>query len=231
LWDIDRFERVLSKVNHPSSETTCIAISRDAGMVFTGGMDRAIKRLSRSEDQMFIEEEMEKAMELEVEGEAQRDDMKVVDFTTPTKSSLESVRLIERVIEMIEIDEDEIGDASIVLEKKKELVKFVCVDVPPSELQQVVVSLPTGHARRLLAVIAEILELSRNARTGKYPKGFPVEACVSAGLFLIQAQAKYLIGEPHSRQVLLKVKEIFHEAVSRQIDEVGMAAASIRLLR
>lgn len=180
---------------------------------------------------MFIEEEMEKAMELEVEGEAQRDDMKVVDFTTPTKSSLESVRLIERVIEMIEIDEDEIGDASIVLEKKKELVKFVCVDVPPSELQQVVVSLPTGHARRLLAVIAEILELSRNARTGKYPKGFPVEACVSAGLFLIQAQAKYLIGEPHSRQVLLKVKELFHEAVSRQIDEVGMAAASIRLLR
>ena len=231
LWDVDRFERVLSKVNHPSSETTCIAISRDAGMVFTGGLDRGVKRLTRSEDQMFIEEEMEKAMELEVEGEAQRDDMKVVDFTTPTKSSIESVRLVEKVIDMIEIDEEEIADSTIVLEKKKELVKFVCVDVPPSELQQVVVSLPTGHARRLLAVIAEILELVRNPRTGAYPKGFPVEACVSAGLFLIQAQAKYLIGEPHSRQVLLKVKELFHEAITRQLNDVGMASASIRLLK
>ena len=232
LWDIDRFERVLSKVNHASSEATCIATSRDAGMVFSGGLDRGIKRLTRSEDQMFIEEEMEKAMELEVEGEAQRDDLKVVvDFTTPTKSSIESVRLVEKVIAMIEIDEEEIADSTMVLEKKKELVKFVCVDVPPSELQQVVVSLPTGHARRLLSVIAEILELVRNPKTGGYPRGFPVEACVSAGLFLIQAQAKYLIGEPHSRQVLLKVKELFHDAITRQLNEVGMASASIRLLK
>ena len=231
LWDIDRFERVLSKVNHPSSESTCIGISKDAGMIFTGGLDRGIKRLTRSDDQMFIEEEMEKAMELEVEGEAQRDDMKVVDFNTPTKSSIESVRLVEKVIDMIEIDEEEIGEPEKILAKKKELVKFVCVDIPPSELQQVVVSLPTGHARRLLAVIAEILELTRHAKTGAYPKGFPVEACVSAGLFLIQAQAKYLIGEPHSRQVLLKVRELFHDAINRQLNEVGMASAGIRLMK
>jgi len=157
--------------------------------------------------------------------------MKVVDFNTPTKSSIESVRLVEKVIDMIEIDEEEIGEPEKILAKKKELVKFVCVDIPPSELQQVVVSLPTGHARRLLAVIAEILELTRHAKTGAYPKGFPVEACVSAGLFLIQAQAKYLIGEPHSRQVLLKVRELFHDAINRQLNEVGMASAGIRLMK
>jgi len=232
LWDIDRFERVLSKVNHASSEILSFAMSRDAGMIFTGGSDKAVKRLTRSEDQMFIEEEMEKAMELEVEGEAQRDDIGGTDMTAPTKSSIESIRLVEKVIEMIEIDEEELADVEGgVLAKKKELVKFVCVDIPPSELQQVVVSLPTGHARRLLAVIAEILENARISDSDRvYPSGFPVEACVSAGLFLIQAQAKYLLGEPHSRQVLLRVKELFHEAISREVEHIGVAAAGLRFL-
>jgi hypothetical protein len=227
LWDVDRFERVLSKVNHPSSEVLSIALSKDAGMVFTGGSDCGIRRLTRSEDQMFIEEEMEKSMELEVEGEAQRDDFGA--FDAPTKSSIESIRLVEKVMEMIEIDEDEIGNVDGVIAKKKQLIKFVCVDIPAAELQQVVVSLPTGHARRLLAVIAEILEMARG-QNGEYPRGFPVEACVSAGLFLIQAQAKYLLGEPHSRQVLLKVKELFHDAVSREVQNVGIAAAGLRFL-
>ena len=228
LWDIDRFERVLSKVH--GGELLALELSPDAGMVFTAGSDRAICRLMRVEDQMFIEEEAEKAMELEVDGEAQRDDFRVNgDSTLPTKSSIESVRLVERVVEMIEIDEDEINDATIVMQKKKDLVKFVAIDTPASQLQQIVVSLPTGHARKLLAVIADVLENIMDTKTNKFPPGFPVEACVSAGLFIIQAQAKYLLGEHHSRAVLLRLKDLFHHAIGNEIENVGIAAAGMRL--
>jgi U3 small nucleolar RNA-associated protein 12 len=230
LWDIDRFERVLSKVAHPSAEVLAVGMSRDAGMVFSGGSDRFICRLTRSEDQMFIEEEMEKAMELEIDGETRRDDLNVgVTMDVPTKSSLQSVRLVERVVEMIEVDESELTPEDV-LEKKIELVKYVAIGIPPAELQQVVISLPTGHARRLLAVIAEVLELIKTKNGSKYPAGFPIEACVSAAMFLIQAQAKYLIGEPHARQVLLKLKDLFHDAVDQEIQHIGIAAASIRFL-
>lgn len=228
LWDIDRFERVLSKINHPSAEVLAIAASPDAGIVFTGGSDCAVRRITRGDDQMFIEEEQEKAMELEVEGEAQRDDLNGTDVTLPTKSSIESVRFVDKVVEMIEIDEEEL-DETQVWGKKKDLVKFVATELPPADLQQVVVSLPTGHARRLLAVIAEVMEKSMIQGT-RFPAGFPVEQCVSAGLYLIQAQAKYLIGEPHSRQVLLKLKELFHSAIRREIENVGIATASIKFL-
>lgn len=230
LWDIDRFERVMSKVVHPSSEVLCVAASRDAGMVFTGGLDRFVQRLTRGEDQMFIEEETEKAMEIEIDGEARREDLAVGMVDTPTKSSLHSVRLVEKVVEMIEIDEAALeNDKKLIQEKKIELVKFVASGIPPADLQQVVVSLPTGHARRLLAVIAEVLEIIRENK--KYPAGFPIESCVSTALFLIQAQAKYLIGEPHSRQVLLKLKELFHQAVSEEIENFGIASASIRFMQ
>jgi U3 small nucleolar RNA-associated protein 12 len=229
LWDIDRFERVLSKVNHPSAEVLALATSPDAGMVFTSGSDRAIKRITRGDDQMFIEEEQEKAMELDVDGEAQRGDITGADGLVPTKSSLESVRLVERVAEMIEIDEAEM-DTSQVLQKKKDLVKFIATELPPSDLQQVIVSLPTGHARRLLSVIAEVMDavIIQSNGVRRFPAGFPTEQCVSAGLFLIQAQAKYLMGEPHSRQVLLKLKDLFHFAIKKEIENVGVAAASIK---
>ena len=226
LWDIDRFERVLSKVNHPGAEVLSVATSEDAGMVFTGGSDRAIRRITRGDDQMFIEDEMEKAMELEVEGEAQRDDL--VGQEAATKSSIESVRMLDKIVQMIEVDESDL-EADAVLAKKKELVKFLATEMPAGDLQQVVITLPTGHARRLLAVIAEVLETVMNEKRA-FPLGFPVEQLVSAGLFLIQAQAKFLVGEPHSRAVLLKLKDLFHLAVRDQIKHVGTAAASLRFL-
>jgi U3 small nucleolar RNA-associated protein 12 len=228
LWDIDRFERVMSKVNHPSAEVLAVASSGDAGMVFTAGSDRAIRRITRGEDQMFIEEEAEKAMEIEIEGEAQRDDM-LVAAPAATKSSIESVRLLERVVQMIEMDEDELGSPQAVLNKKRELVKFVCTELPMGDLQQVAVTLPTGHARQLLSILAEVMQKTITERK-RFPLGFPVEQCVTAGLYLIQAQAKFLVGEPHSRPVLLKLKELFHFAVQHEIQHVGTAAASVRFL-
>ncbi len=232
LWDIDRFERVMSKVSHPGAEVVALAASSDAGMIFTGGSDRAIQRITRGEDQMFIEEEAEKAMELEVEGEAQRDDLP--GATAATKSSLESVRLLEKVIQMIEIDEEELNSPEAVMEKKKELVKFVCTQLPNGDLQQVAVTLPTGHARRLLSDIAQVMEgaITLNPKNGKksFPLGFPVEQCVQTGLYIIQAQAKFLVAEPHARPVLLKLKNLFHFAVHHEIEHVGTAAASLRFI-
>ena len=230
LWDIDRFERVLSKVSHPSAEVLAIAASSDAGMVFSAGSDRGIQRITRGEDQMFVEEEAEKAMELEVEAEAQRDDLNIA--AAATKSSIESVRMVEKVIAMIEIDEDELATPEAIKEKKKELVKFICTQLPMGDLQQVAVTLPTGHARRLLAVIAEVMEDMIASKNGKrvFPLGFPVEQCVTAGLYIIQAQAKFLVGEPHSRAVLLKLKDLFHFAVQHEVQHVGTAAASVRFI-
>lgn len=234
LWDIDRFERVMSKVVHPSSEVLAITSSPDAGMVFTAGADRAIKRITRSQDQMFIEDEAEKAMEIEVDREAQRDDLVHLQENLPTKSSLESVRTLDKVVQMIEIDEEQLDHDPIkILEQKKILVKYIATDIPPSVLQQVIVTLPTGHARRLLSIIAEVMEsaiLTSSEGTKTFPLGFPVEQCVSAGLFLVQAQARFLIGEPHSRPVLIKLKELFHFAIQSEIENVGIAASSARLL-
>jgi hypothetical protein len=100
------------------------------------------------------------------------------------------------------------------------------------DLQQVAVTLPTGHARRLLAVIAEVMEDMIASKNGKrvFPLGFPVEQCVTAGLYIIQAQAKFLVGEPHSRAVLLKLKDLFHFAVQHEVQHVGTAAASVRFI-
>jgi U3 small nucleolar RNA-associated protein 12 len=231
LWDIDRFERVMSKVAHPSAEVLAIAMSPDAGMVFSSGSDKGIQRITRGEDQMFIEEEAEKALELEAEAEAQRDDL-VGTEAAATKSSIESVRMLEKVIAMIEIDEEELGSPEAVKEKKKELIRFVCTELPNGDLQQVAVTLPTGHARRLLAVLAEVMEDAISLKNGKrvFPIGFPVEQCITTGLYIIQAQAKFLIGEPHSRAVLLKLKELFHFAVQHEIHHVGTAAASVRFI-
>lgn len=61
-WDGDHFEHILTLEGH-KGEAWALAVSRDGGFIVSGSHDRSLRVWRRSEEQVFLDEERERAMD------------------------------------------------------------------------------------------------------------------------------------------------------------------------
>lgn len=61
-WDGDHFEHILTLEGH-KGEAWALAVSRDGSFIVSGGHDRSLRLWRRSEEQVFLDEERERAMD------------------------------------------------------------------------------------------------------------------------------------------------------------------------
>jgi len=127
-WDADKFEHIQTLNGHFGA-VWCLCISNSGGFVVSGSQDKSLRIWERIDEQLFLEEERESAMEKLFEME--EDTRKDVDLqSTPAgKRTLETIKAGEKLAETIEMCEAE--------KKKNELQELIAKkDLSNEELQQ-----------------------------------------------------------------------------------------------
>ncbi|UIZ24004.1 hypothetical protein KXD40_008169 [Peronospora effusa] len=149
-WDGDHFERILKLDRQHFGEVWGLAVSGDGSYVVSCSQDRSLCKYIRTEDQVFIEEEIEKEMEQLFEDElsnnsnnkgpalgkekGEDDERNNDNSASAAKRTIESVRAGESVMEAIDLAETElqaiadfervqkkkIKEAAVALKKRKQ---------------------------------------------------------------------------------------------------------------
>ncbi|KAL4144980.1 hypothetical protein PRNP1_012654 [Phytophthora ramorum] len=123
-WDGDHFERILKIDRQHFGEVWGLAVSGDGSFVVSCSQDRSMCKYSRTEDQVFIEEEKEKEMEQLFEDEltnnangkapalgkekGDSDEGNKDNSASAAKRTIESVRAGESLMEAINLAEAEL---------------------------------------------------------------------------------------------------------------------------
>ncbi|KAF4676163.1 Dip2/Utp12 protein [Perkinsus olseni] len=240
LWDCDRSEEIASLPGH-NGDVWSVACDADGALLATGGADRSIRLWKRSDEQMFIEEEQEEALDRQLEEEAARE-AAVVTMARPTRRTMETVKSAERLMEAL----DEVREASTEeqqsegAEERKstpqESIKTlrIMAAIPVADMQEVVLALPVTYSRRLLSVLVDLLSFLHSVPESQQAAirgGLPIELCLSVGLSLIQAQAPYLVHDPSSRRLLVDLRDLLYDVASTAVDEAGVARSAAMMAK
>ncbi|KAF4686135.1 Dip2/Utp12 protein [Perkinsus olseni] len=238
LWDCDRSEEIASLPGH-NGDVWSVACDADGALLATGGADRSIRLWKRSDEQMFIEEEQEEALDRQLEEEAARE-AAVVTMARPTRRTMETVKSAERLMEAL----DEVREASTEEQQSEEernstpqeSIKTlrIMAAIPVADMQEVVLALPVTYSRRLLSVLVDLLSFLHSVPESQQAAirgGLPIELCLSVGLSLIQAQAPYLVHDPSSRRLLVDLRDLLYDVASTAVDEAGVARSAAMMAK
>ncbi|KAF4758822.1 Dip2/Utp12 protein, partial [Perkinsus olseni] len=240
LWDCDRSEEIASLPGH-NGDVWSVACDADGALLATGGADRSIRLWKRSDEQMFIEEEQEEALDRQLEEEAARE-AAVVTMARPTRRTMETVKSAERLMEAL----DEVREASTEEQQAEsaqegkstpqESIKTlrIMAAIPVADMQEVVLALPVTYSRRLLSVLVDLLSFLHSVPESQQAAirgGLPIELCLSVGLSLIQAQAPYLVHDPSSRRLLVDLRDLLYDVASTAVDEAGVARSAAMMAK
>lgn len=170
-WDADRFEQVLMLPGHVSS-IWGVDISFDGNFCVTVGADRTMRVWKRTEDLVFVEEERDRALEAQIDDEAEKTvplvSASVVLTSTPTA---ESAAGGERLLNAIDLVERELLEAESGLVKGrsakhanpqllgKSPQKFMVLtlrQIASHDLEQALLMLPFHYARRFITILLEV---------------------------------------------------------------------------
>ena len=122
-WDADKFEQILSLPAH-QAEVWALAVSALGDFVVTAGNDRSIRVWSRTDEQVFVDEEKENALEAMFEQGLEREaagaqqgpgamegsGLRAADESgRATRASLETLKAGERLIDCIDLAAAEVA--------------------------------------------------------------------------------------------------------------------------
>ncbi|GIX63417.1 WD repeat-containing protein 3 [Babesia caballi] len=112
LWDCDTYELICQLRGH-STAVRSLAVSSDAHFFVSASDDSTIRFWRRSDEQIFLSEEREKELELQLEHEVVRDDLNQaipVDrdalLNKATRRTVESVKATEELMRVIDEAEE-----------------------------------------------------------------------------------------------------------------------------
>ncbi|KAF4702602.1 Dip2/Utp12 protein, partial [Perkinsus olseni] len=219
-------EEIASLPGH-NGDVWSVACDADGALLATGGADRSIRLWKRSDEQMFIEEEQEEALDRQLEEEAARE-AAVVTMARPTRRTMETVKSAERLMEAL----DEVREAST--EEQQAESAQEGKSTPQESIKEVVLALPVTYSRRLLSVLVDLLSFLHSVPESQQAAirgGLPIELCLSVGLSLIQAQAPYLVHDPSSRRLLVDLRDLLYDVASTAVDEAGVARSAAMMAK
>lgn len=112
LWDCDTYNLICQLRAH-SSAVRSIALSSDTHFFITASDNSTIRLWKRSDEQIFLSEEREKELEIQLEHEAVRDDLnqaipvdKDALANKATRKTMESVKATEQLMQIIDEAEE-----------------------------------------------------------------------------------------------------------------------------
>ena len=214
LWDLDQpSPAVTTFSNAHRGEVWGLGLSADAGFIVTAGADRAIRKWTRTTEQLFAEEERDQREERENERELAEGD--VVVMARASRKTVQTVRSAERLMELLEAAESIGGQQGQV-----RAAKLLTV-IPPADLNEVLLALPATSARQLLTALADLLE------TLPASPLVPLDVLLTAGLTLVQAQARYLVAEPGIAPLMARLRDVCFKVVQFRRDRCNVTAAAV----
>jgi len=109
LWDCDSKELITQLSGH-SMPAIALVLTQDGDKIYSAGANRSIRVWQRTSEQVFLEEEREKQLEIQLEADASREDTglsnlvgKEVVSTRATRRNIETIRSTEKLMEVIDL--------------------------------------------------------------------------------------------------------------------------------
>jgi U3 small nucleolar RNA-associated protein 12 len=110
FWDADIRECVMT-FNHHHAEVLALAVSRDGETMCSGGRDRSIRVYVRGDEQVFLEEQRQLALEKDLDAQEMKGfeagtvmgDAKQIESARVSRLTKDTIEASERLVEMIEL--------------------------------------------------------------------------------------------------------------------------------
>ncbi|CAM9524371.1 unnamed protein product [Discosporangium mesarthrocarpum] len=257
-WDADHFEKILELRGH-QAEAWAMEVSKDGSYVLSGGHDRSLRLWRRGEDMVFLEEEREKELEGLFESELGRDDQTGGGRNAPgvegerapedesgpaTKRSLETVKAGERLMETLELadEEEKLARAQARAVKRAagrgggapperrpnplllnlsplRYVLRTLQMIKAPELEQALLVLPFTQVESLARYLARLLA-----------EGLEVELCARCAIFLLRVHQAQIVANRTMVGVLDLLRTHLRQQLEASRDTVGRNMAGLKLL-
>jgi len=259
-WDADRFEQIVLLNGH-ASEVSCLAISRTGAFVLSGGMDRQVRVWERTQDIVFLDEEKERELEklfdkVEDKGDetgtanimraniTDKENDHVGDNADPqgevaVRKSMLSISSGDRIMEAIEIADQEMKDVALFKKKQatvgkdetkravnhlllgmdsSQYVHWILRSIKSVDLEQSLLVLPLSHVERLLFYLITLLK-----------NGHGFEICSQVAIFLVKTHQSQIIANKAMSVPLRELKRLLKLRLTDARDIVGYNLAAMRI--
>lgn len=251
-WDADRFEQILYLPGHTSA-IWGLDVSSDASICVSAGQDRSLRVWSRTEDLVFIEEEKERALEAQaeesMEKRTQHDTLHSEGSDAVAVASLPSIESLksgERIMEAMELVENEIANAQASTGGDKHSpspllrgmhpLQYLCwtlkVGVKSADLEMALLALPFHLVHKLFYFLLLMCQSF----------GTETELCARCVVFLLRchqvrivSSSDLLVADPSSSSapiplstLLTQLQEVLRGSISSYREVVGTNIAAVR---
>uniref|UniRef100_A0A8C9TQ69 WD repeat domain 3 n=1 Tax=Scleropages formosus TaxID=113540 RepID=A0A8C9TQ69_SCLFO len=221
-WDADKFEHIQTLEGH-HREVWCLAISPSGDHVVSSSHDKSLRLWERTREPIILEEEKEMEREAEFEENLAKGEEPVVPGETKGeaapagKTSIETIKAAERIMEALELYRDESKN----MQEHEEACRAAGKQLPPPKMNPILVAYGNiSPSRYVLEVIRKVksseLELSLLVLPFPYvpdllslfntfvQDGLEVELVCRCLFFLLRVH----FGQISSNQMLLTVIDI-----------------------
>lgn len=244
-WDANKFI-ALQKLNGHHAEIWATAVNQTGDVIVTAAHDKSIRIWSKTEELLFPDEEKEKEMDELINETILADASKEEGedgLALPSKATLASMKAGERIVEAIEVADIETSkarDAAIAKENgidlelqapeplllaagkgktPAELVHWAISQVPLTELEESLLTVPTSMIPSLLSYVIQWFENRLNI----------VVACRVLELIL-KVYHSQIISNTNLRLQLQKLKELQTTQLKEYKDILGYNIALMRTI-
>ncbi|KAJ3055905.1 hypothetical protein HK097_008804 [Rhizophlyctis rosea] len=261
-WDCDKFEQIMKLEGH-HGEIWALAVGKYGNMIVTGSHDRSIRLWEKTEEQFALEEERERELEDLFDSAAIQEDRhdqaigsgavdaefkeegRVDEVGVPGKKTAETLKAGEKVIEALDVWEEERGAFDTYERVRKSnpdlappsrhplvlatgkpdlspegFVLHVVERIRSSDLEEALLVLPFVKVVAMLKCLVVWTEKSWNA---------PLTSRIL--FFLLHQHHNQLVSTLALRPTLASIKKSVHSNLNKYRDRVGYNLAGLRYLR
>ena len=253
-WDADKFEQIQALDAQRGTGSPCwaVAVGARGALVVTAGHDRSIRIWERTQEQLFLEEEREKALDAQFEATideneafADRNDPSRPEAEEATRKSLATVRSGEVLLEALELAEEE--EAKAVIHRSEVAAAEAAGEEPPAAPQPNVrmlglsendfvlkrlAEIPASHIEQALLILPfhHAAAFLRFANT-LIEQGKCVELCAQCVFFLLRVHHAQITASQDLRPVVDSLLRNTRTHVKTQRDVVGFNLAAMNYMK
>lgn len=246
-WDADNFSKVVTLQGH-QDDVLAIDVTQNGGHVISAGRDRSLRLWNKTKEIVVPDEEEEEEREKEfeagaVDGEGEGvvagEDAAAADTGRPGKRTLETIKMAERLLEALQIYEEETRKAKI-----KESIDgssaqlhpmFIAYDVTTPqqfiltamkrikapELEESLLILPFHKVTLLLNILLELFDTSVHE----------TELLIRMLVFVMKVHHGQISTSLPLLQTVRKLRVVSQARIAEKLDQSGFNLAGLLFLR
>lgn len=257
-WDADKFEQIQALDAQRGTGAACWAVAVGAAgeLVVTAGHDRSIRLWERTQEQLFLEEEKERALDAQFESAideseafADRNDPTRPEAEEATRKSLATVRSGEVLLEALELAEEEAAKSAIYAAEvaaAAEGGESEAVPPPPPPQKNIrmlgleehdyilkrLAEIPASHIEQALLIlpfhhVAAFLGFAERL----IGEGKRVELCAQCVFFLLRVHHAQITASTELKPVVERLVRNTRRHLMEQRDVIGFNLAAMNYMK